>query len=242
MEAPMDQEIHKLIQAQDIDLEIDKLIQLKKDYPNQIDQLNQEIASLEQSLAKAVQQIRQSEVNRNTIETEIDGERERLASREQRLLDTKTNKEYTAVQHEIVQSRERIDSLETEDIELMNKLDQLNPQKEELDKKLAETRQANNEKSASMKDRFDSIESDIAKLEIKRNHHLQEVSSRTLAVYQRLRKGKSGLAIVMVDQSRNSCRGCFKQLPHQKVLELKRGDKLMFCENCGRILVWDHHA
>ena len=235
----MDQEILKLREAQRIDLEIDKLKRLKRDYPQQIETLKQEVASLEQSLNDTIESIRKREVNSGTIETEIAAEREKLTGREERLLVTKTNKEYTAVQHEIVQSRERIDSLETEHIETMTALDELRPKKDELAASLETATTGNAEKIADIQERFDSIESDIAALAHQRDEALTGIEKRILSVYMRLRKGKGGIAITTVDPVRHACRGCHKQLPPQNILELRRNDKIMFCENCGRIMIWE---
>ena len=121
----------------------------------------------------------------------------------------------------------------------MTELDALGSQKEELEKNLEEIMKSNTSKISKIQKRFDSIESDITVLEKKRESTLKAVNTRTLSTYNRLRKGKSGIAIATVDPVKHSCRGCFKQLPPQKVLEVRRKNKIIFCENCGRILVWD---
>jgi predicted nucleic acid-binding Zn-ribbon protein len=229
----------KLLNAQEIDLEIDRLIKSKKEYPDQIETLKKEIEDLKNAVDDTEARILDNQKNRRLIEEEIAAERDTLSRKEKRLLETKTNKEYTAVQHEIEKARERIDHLETEDLELMTEFDTLNPQKDELQEKYDVTVKVNTTRIKEIQKRFDSIESDIAKLEKKRESNLAEVNKRSLAVYNRLRKGKSGIAVATVNQSKLSCRGCFKQLPPQKVLEVRRGEHMIFCEFCGRILVWD---
>ncbi len=181
----------------------------------------------------------EKEKNRRMVENELKTEREALLQKDNKLLGTKTNKEYTAVQHEIELTRERIDSLETEDLELMTELDELEPQKKELKKILKEIQINNTSKIDEIQKKFESIESDIKKLERKREKTLKDISSGTLKIYNRLRKGKSVLAVSTVNPVKHSCKGCFKQLPPQKVLEIRRGNKIILCENCGRILVWD---
>ena len=234
----MDEDIKKLLEAQQIDMEIDKLRKYKNIYPAQIAALEGEIAAMEQDLRDTIAAIQKDEINNLTIESEMGTEKERLTSREQRLLITKTNKEYTAVQHEIILSRERVDLLENEGLAILTELDQLKPRKVEIEQNLEETRNANREKIAEIDEKFRMLESDIAVLERKSERALDGVSSRALNVYNRLRRSKSGIAISLVDPARLSCRGCCKQLPHQKILELRRHDKMMFCENCGRILYW----
>ena len=235
----MKTDMMKLLNAQEIDLEIDRLGKSKKKYPEQIEMLKKEITDLKESIDDIEVRIHENQKNRRLIEEELTAERDTLLKKEKRLLETKTNKEYTAVQHEIEMSRMRIDNLETEDLQLMTESDQLLPQRDELREKYEATRKTNNSLLEELQDKYNSHESDIAKLERKRDEILTNVNNRGLVVYKRLRKGKSGLAVAKVDHNKLSCMGCFKQLPPQKALEVRRADKLMFCENCGRILVWD---
>lgn len=235
----MKNDLMKLLEAQKIDLEIDQLNRYKKEYPKQIENLKKEIEDLKNAVENIKTGIAEKETNRRNIESEIKAERELLAQKDKRLLATRTNKEYTAVQHEIELARERIDSLETEDLELMTELDEMGPEQKEFEKNYKETKKNNNAKIKEIDTKFKSIESDIKALERKSERILNDINSRTLAVYNRLRKGKSGLAVSSVDPVKHSCKGCFKQLPPQKVLEIRRSNKIIFCENCGRILVWD---
>jgi len=234
----MKTELAKLLEAQKNDLEIDELDRNKKVYPIQKETLLKEIKDVENTLENIQATILEKEKNRRMIENEIKNEREALKRKDNRLLETKTNKEYTAVQHEIVLIRERIDSLETEDLELMTELDELVPQKEELETKSKEIQNNNTLKIDEIQKKFESIESDIKKLVRKRETSLKDINTRTLSIYNRLRRGKGGIAVSTVDPVKHSCKGCYKQLPPQKVLEIRRGEKIIFCENCGRILVW----
>lgn len=236
----MKEDFIKLLNAQEIDLEIDELMKHKRDYPKEIESLEKEIEVLQKTYDEKEARLEEIEKTRRDIESEIDAERELLAQKEKRLLETKNNKEYTAVHNEIELARERIDSLETEDLELMTELDTLIPEKEELTKNLKNIKKDNTGKIKKTKKSFDSIESDIAKLDKKRNRELDDVkNSRSLSIYNRLRKGKSRLAIATVDKVKHTCKGCFKQLPPQKVLEVRRSQKIILCESCGRLLVWD---
>lgn len=235
----MKNDLMKLLKAQKIDLEIDQLNKYKEDYPLEKENLKKEIDDLKNSLEDIKAVILEKEKNRRNVENEIEAERETLSFKEKRLIETKTNKEYTAVQHEIELARERIDSLETEDLELMTELDTLGPKKEEIDNNLKEIEKNNTSKINEIQKKFESIESDVKKRELKRKKALKDINDRALSAYNRLRKGRSNLAVSTVDPVKHFCRGCFKQLPPQKVLEIRRSNKVIFCENCGRILVWD---
>jgi len=236
----MKDDLMKLLNAQEIDLEIDKRIKSKSEFPKEMGALQNEIETLSQKVEEKRSRLKEIEKSRRTIESEIKAERDVLSQKEKRLLETKNNKEYTAVHNEIELARQRIDSLETEDLELMTEQDVVIPETEELAKTLEKVTEENTTKIKDIRKSFNSIETDIANLDRKRNRELSTVtSSRALTIYTRLRKGKSGLAVAKVDKQKHICKGCFKQLPPQKVLEVRRSEKIIMCENCGRILVWD---
>jgi predicted nucleic acid-binding Zn-ribbon protein len=56
--------------------------------------------------------------------------------------------------------------------------------------------------------------------------------------YERISRGKAGLAVVAI--KKGACGGCFSALPPQMVNEVKRNDRLITCEHCGRVLVWNN--
>lgn len=238
----MKADLFKLLEAQDIDLEIDRLHKSKKDYPEQISFLKNQIEDLSKSLVDLDTMINETKQSRSDIEDEIETEREMLSRKEKRLLETKTNKEYNAVQSEIEQGRKRIDMLETEELEFMSKIETLEPQKEDTRKRLEEISGENSVRIDALERSLGSVESDIRGLEVKRDAVLADVNKRLIAVYSRLRKGRNGLAITPVNKAKLSCSGCFKHLPPQRVMEIRRGKTLIACENCGRILVWDERS
>ncbi|RZJ75910.1 MAG: hypothetical protein EOO47_19160, partial [Flavobacterium sp.] len=62
------------------------------------------------------------------------------------------------------------------------------------------------------------------------------IDERLLIAYKRLRKNAiNGLAVVTID--RDSCSGCFNQIPPQRQLDIRQRKKIIVCEHCGRILV-----
>jgi len=80
--------------------------------------------------------------------------------------------------------------------------------------------------------------------ELKLNHEREKLMVRIdrndIRAYERIRRAKDGKAVVPV--RRNACGGCFKRVPPQTVLELRKNSKIITCEHCGRILVSDEIA
>jgi predicted nucleic acid-binding Zn-ribbon protein len=79
-------------------------------------------------------------------------------------------------------------------------------------------------------------EEDEAKLVKKSDKAKKGIETRLVTAYERLRTNAlNGLAVVSVE--RDSCGGCFNQIPPQRQLDIQARNKIIVCEHCGRILV-----
>jgi predicted nucleic acid-binding Zn-ribbon protein len=66
---------------------------------------------------------------------------------------------------------------------------------------------------------------------------LSQMTPKIASEYERIRKGRAGVAIAEVVQGR--CSKCNMQLRPQFLQELKRQDTVMVCESCKRMLYWN---
>jgi len=66
---------------------------------------------------------------------------------------------------------------------------------------------------------------------------VQKLSAQVVKSYEMVRKARDGSGIARVADA--SCGGCYSYIPPQKIVEIKKMQKLYTCEFCGRILVWD---
>jgi predicted nucleic acid-binding Zn-ribbon protein len=83
-------------------------------------------------------------------------------------------------------------------------------------------------------ERIKEIEGYIKDLEAKRAIAEKEIDAKIVNQYNKILKGKDGLALVEVKN--DSCQGCFMNVPPQVINEIKMHDRLIFCEMCARIL------
>jgi hypothetical protein len=74
-------------------------------------------------------------------------------------------------------------------------------------------------------------------LAAERKQILAEMTPRIASEYERIRKGRAGVAIAEVIGGR--CSKCNMQVRPQFLQELKRGDTVMVCESCKRMLYWN---
>jgi predicted nucleic acid-binding Zn-ribbon protein len=109
-------------------------------------------------------------------------------------------------------------------------LETVGPELEELTKELAD-RQA--ELDLVNKEHED----EELKLKHEREKFVVRIEKADLKLYTKIRNALGGKAVVSI--RRNACGGCFKRVPPQVSVELRKNEKLMVCEHCGRLLVSD---
>ena len=56
--------------------------------------------------------------------------------------------------------------------------------------------------------------------------------------YERIRKNANDRRAV-VQITRGACGGCWNRIPLQRTVDIQTSKKLIFCEYCGRIIVYD---
>jgi len=66
----------------------------------------------------------------------------------------------------------------------------------------------------------------------------QGISNRLLHTYERMRESRLKSNPV-VPATNGVCHGCYVVVTKSVVMELRRGQKLVLCEHCGRILFLD---
>ena len=76
-----------------------------------------------------------------------------------------------------------------------------------------------------------------AELHTERASIAKEISPATHHQYERVRKGRKGVAVAEVVEGR--CTACYILLRPQYFQDVKRTESILFCESCQRILYYN---
>ena len=233
----MENRLRLLYALQQVDLSLDELHELKGDLPHLVELLEKKLQEKETLRDSLEATVRDSLVRRDQLDLEIISIRERMEKYKEQQFQIKTNKQYDALTREIDLSQERIRSLEKEMEVVEGKssvaktdLEALAPELEDLRKELGERR-------AELDHVNREHEDEELKLRHEREKLVVRVDKNDVKTYERIRKALGGKAVVAV--RRNACGGCFKRVPPQVTVELRKNSRLMNCEHCGRLLVSD---
>jgi predicted nucleic acid-binding Zn-ribbon protein len=236
MEQTVEEKLKALYELQTLHTKIDKIRQIRGELPMEVADLEDEVAGLETRIQKFKSELDDTEDAIITRKNMIKEAQNLIKKYETQLKDVKNNREYDAL---------------TKEVEIQNLEIQV------CEKKIREHGFEITSKTEVYEKALGDLESRKKDLEIKQNE-LQTITAETekeeqgltkkaekaetqiedrlLIAYKRLRKNAAnGLAVVTID--RDSCSGCFNQIPPQRQLDIRQRKKVIVCEHCGRILV-----
>ncbi|HEY1024449.1 MAG TPA: C4-type zinc ribbon domain-containing protein [Sphingobacteriaceae bacterium] len=236
MEQTVEQKLQALYDLQTIHTKIDRIRQVRGELPMEVSDLEDEVAGLETRIQKIKGELDDLEDAIVTRKNMIKESQSAIKKYEAQLNDVKNNREYDAISKEI-----EIQGLEIQVCEKKIKEHgfEINSKTEVYEKAMADLEDRKKDLQAK-KDELETItgetqkeEEDLASKAEEAEKHIEE---RLLIAYNRLRRNaKNGLAVVTIQ--RDSCSGCFNQIPPQRQLDIRQRKKVIVCEHCGRILV-----
>jgi len=236
----MKKQLAVLSELQKIDIQIDKLEKAKSEYPAAISAAQQQLEQSRGNLQAQKEEKEEAEKRRRHLERELEVATEHLEASQHRFTEVKTNKEYEALQREIDTWKQVVSETETQILKTMAETEQLTEKILIGEQRLKEEEELKQTQISEFRAKLEPAEAEINNYKQEREQLTSGADKNLLSNYERIRKGKRGFAVVSVN--RRACGGCFKQLPPQKVVEIKKGNRLITCDSCGRILVWDETA
>ena len=232
----MEKVLVNLAELQKIDSHISEIQSLRGSLPQQVEKLEIKLESTASGLQAVKDDFESCTREHSSLDAQIKDENSKKEKYKAQLYEVKTNREYDAISMEIESVDLHVAEFENRILELMNKEESLS---EEIKVKQADFDEIESEfkgKNENLQRLIAKTEKEEILLNDRREKMLSRIDKRILSTYNRI-QSKYGNAIVPV--VRRACGGCFKALPPQRVLEARKMNKLILCEVCGRILIWD---
>ncbi len=230
----MNVQLQQLISLQKVDSEIAELNKGIEVIPGQIAAGEKELAEKKDKLNTAQEEIESLKKTRHQIEQDVQVENDHIAKTKGKLTIVKTNKEYTAILHEVDAVKEKITSLEDKELELMESSEELEKQIPGLESEFkgfeGEFAQYKAQKNAEL-ERF---KRELVEVQGKREEVLQGIDPKLARDYNKVLMQKGDTAVAGV--TKGTCQGCHQLIQPQVAIEVKSGDKLHQCQYCYRYL------
>lgn len=230
-------DITRAIRLQILD---DRVAELSKEIaalPKHIAEIEKKLESHQRRLEHDRAALTANQKDRKRLEGEIQGSEQKISKLKTQMMEAKTNDQYRAFQHEIDFCQQEIRRHEDRILDLMSESDPLEKAVKAAEASLsAEKKQVEAEKNVA-RERTAADQREIDGLIRERTGILGEMDPKIASEYERIRKGRAGVAIAEVIGGR--CSKCNMAVRPQFMQELKRGDSIMVCESCKRMLYWN---
>ena len=231
----MKAELEKLVDLQRTDTNIRRL---KKS----IETAEQRRASIEQEFEQHAFSIREIQATRERLHAEraeldklIAENKTYLERADRNLKHAQNQKEYETAMRETDALQKQIAAFETQVIEKMTAVEEV---EKELDGRADEISSLDAKRDEALAAFDADVSAERAELdeELKRrNDVFVTLPTQLAAVYNRLaQRSRDGIAVAEVVNG--SCSACFMSLRPQMQVEVRRGDQIITCESCTRIL------
>jgi predicted nucleic acid-binding Zn-ribbon protein len=226
-----------VIRLQDIDNRLMELSREIATLPKHIAEIEKKLVSHERKLEADRAASAANQKERKQCEGDIQVQQQKISKLKDQMLGAKTNEVYRAFQHEIEYCEKEIRRFEDRILELMGEAEPLekNVKAAEIALK-AEKAEVEAEKNQA-RERTAADQKAAAELQKERAAIVADVTPAVYKNYERVRKGRAGVAVAEVVEGR--CTACHIVLRLQYFQDLKRGESILTCESCNRILYYN---
>jgi hypothetical protein len=228
--------ISLLIQLQALDDEIEQISRRQAQGPLRIRELKDALDVAEAAFQKDFDQLEHLKKDRRRIEQDIQDLENKIEKSTTKLYSIKSNKEYTAALKEIEDLKKVKFDTEDRVIQVMEEIEEIEKKSLEHKKRQPEMRARFEKAKAEIEKELTAMGQDLAELNGKRKTLIQSVDQDLLKRYQVLKDRRGGRAVSQVIAG--VCQSCHMKVPPQKFNELIRGESLLTCPHCHRIMYW----
>jgi uncharacterized protein len=230
----MNSDVQKLIDLQRVDSRMSALRSEVAALPKQVAQIEAKLAGSKAAVDKAQNAIKADEAARRKHESDIKDQQEKISKYRDQSLKVKTNQEYKALLSEIEHAEGEIRKLEDKVLEIMVAADARKEGLKQAESVLKADTAENEREKAHAREQTAEDEKQLAQLSEQRNQLRTGISDETLRHYDRVFKLRgSALSAVHENQMCSVCRLILRPQVYQNVM---KGDEILHCDSCQRIL------
>ena len=233
----MHPDVRLVIQLQTLDQKIAALEKEVAMLPRHIAVIEKALESHQRKLEADKAALTANQKDRKKLEGDIEVQQQKISKLRDQMLGAKTNEQYRAFQHEIEYAENEIRKAEDRILDLMGESEPLTANVKSAEAALKQEQQQVEAEKKQARERTAADEAELQKIRAERKESIGQLPRTTTTAYERIRKKWHGT--VAAEATEGRCSACQIVLRPQFFQDLRRGEELMFCESCGRILYYD---
>lgn len=228
--------LEAIVALQKKDLRLIRLLREVQDIPKRKDDIEQQVNGFKRKLEETSEQRKKIEVKINELENETSLANDRITKYKQQQMDADTNEQYRAFVKEIGTVEEEIKEFEEQEINFLEKLEDLKKSEHKYNNHLSEAQESISDELKELDERNNELNERLEQMKADRKLSAEKCDPLILKKYVRILQNKKDIAVVQVSDTNNCCGGCHMQLPPQIINDAKNINKIVTCNFCGRIV------
>ena len=226
--------LQHLLELQQLDTEIASREQELAALPEKRKQFEETRAAVAEELVRARETLQNGELDQRQAEASLQDQEALLRRLEGQQFQVKDNTAYTALLHEMERAKAVISDCETRILEGMDAAEAAREAlaTAEAEDRATRERLVSEERAADVRE--EQLQRELAEFNARRVEVGPKLDAKILAVYEKiLKRRRPALALV----SNEMCQGCRVGIPAQNYIEILKGERIITCGNCHRILI-----
>ncbi len=236
----MKEQLDLLWELQKIDLTLQEIRKERERYPREMERLDEKQGIEKERVKQEREKIESLEKERRQKEGHLGLEQEKVKRAEGKMFEVKTNKEYQALLKEIEVIKESNSREEEEILRLMDEIEEVKKDLSKREKEMAATLGKIDAEKGVIQTGISESEVLWKRESARRESLSKQLDSSLFRLYSTLREKRQGIGMVAV--KRETCQGCFVNVPPQMFIEVQKNNALVRCPNCNRILYWEDRS
>jgi predicted nucleic acid-binding Zn-ribbon protein len=232
----LESHLEKLLRLQEVALAIEDLNRRLSSIPVKIQDLDQALARRRVDVAKSGDELAGLQKERRKLEGDLQSIEAKISKYQGQLMEVKTNKEYTAMLHEIEGAKSEKDTVDTRILQAMEATDTLEMGIRQKEKALAEEAKSVDAARGVLISEQKDLEASRARVEAERREVEAQIPAELVAEFNRISRSRGGLAVARVVQG--LCQGCSVRIQPRIVQQIRRDEAILRCESCKRFLYY----
>ncbi len=225
-----------IIELQRLDSELREASLVLEGIPRLVQDVDKRIQATTKLVADAKDKMAQNQKKRRDLENDVKDMKVQVGKYKRQLNEVKTNKEYTALLHEIEETQRKVDTLEEAIIAEMLAADDVEEEIKAALRKQGTEEDVLKKEKIVLDEKMKETEALFAALTKEREAQLPRIPGEQLRLYEAIYQKKGGTALSPV--TGDFCAMCHMRVRPQMLNEIRDKTKVILCEACGRILYW----
>lgn len=230
------EDIQYLIKLLQKDLKIKENKDVLESNPFKIKEIDKMISVLDDKLKEKEEKLEEMKKEERHLNGVIKSENDKIKKKKAEENKIKTNAAYRAWEHEVKYLAGKLDTHEERMLALLEKIDWEEDEISQFSDDVAGKKEKLLMKKNELEKEIGNSREQYEMIEDEKLRILPHLSEKVRREYQRILKAKGDTAIGNLVG--DVCQGCFSKLPPQKAHEVRKNNKIIKCEFCGRIIVY----